>query len=174
MGKFLAILLVASAVLAGGGMYYLQVYHFYEDVAPSGERDVVLTSLATGQPEPILHDTFEAIDADSSPIRYRACFTTPATLPTLTVTYELAEDAVPLVAPKWFSCFDADDIGAALESGNALAFVGQQNIKYGIDRIVVITDDGRGYAWNQINRCGEVVFDGEPVPDDCPQPPEAE
>ncbi|MEM9529235.1 MAG: DUF6446 family protein [Bacteroidota bacterium] len=35
-----------------------------------------------------------------------------------------------------------------------------------------VFQDGRGFVWHQINRCGEVVFDGQPVPDDCPTPPE--
>jgi hypothetical protein len=45
-------------------------------------------------------------------------------------------------------------------------------VSYGIDRIVAITEDGRGYVWHQINDCGEVVFDGEPAPENCPEPPE--
>jgi hypothetical protein len=43
---------------------------------------------------------------------------------------------------------------------------------YGVDRVVAITEDGRGYVWHQINRCGEVVFDGQAAPDDCPEPPQ--
>ncbi|MEM9853369.1 MAG: DUF6446 family protein, partial [Pseudomonadota bacterium] len=72
----------------------------------------------------------------------------------------------------WFDCFDADVIGAALKDGTARAFLGQRDVIYGIDRVVAVFDDGRGYVWHQINRCGEVVFDGEPVPEDCPPPPE--
>ena len=54
-------------------------------------------------------------------------------------------------------------------------FVGkssQKRISYGIDRIVAIYPDGRGYAWHQINACGEVVFDGQPAPENCPPKPE--
>lgn len=171
MGKFLSILIVGSAIFAGVALYYLQVYHFYEEVAPMGEEDVQLTSLTSGAPEPLLHAGFKAIDANSSPIRYRACFTTDLSLATLTETYKPYKDAIPLEAPGWFECFEADAIGAALEDGRALAFLGQQDISYGIDRIIAIFEDGRGFAWHQINRCGEVVFDGEPVPDDCPAPP---
>ena len=93
-------------------------------------------------------------------------------LPMLTETYVLYDDAVPLNAPDWFDCFDAARIGAALEDGSALAFLGTANITYGIDRIVAITDDGRGYAWHQINICGEEVFDGRPAPEGCPDPDE--
>lgn len=171
-GKLLAIVIVMSALFAGGAMYYLQVYHFYEEVEAAGAGDVRLTSLATGEAEPILYEDFRGIDAESSPIRYRACFITPTSLATLTETYVPYEDAVPLEAPGWFDCFDAGAIGAALEDGTALAFLGQKDIRYGIDRVVAIGRDGRGLVWHQINHCGEVVFDGQPAPEDCAEPPE--
>ncbi len=41
-----------------------------------------------------------------------------------------------------------------------------------IDRVVAIHEDGRGWIWDQINHCGEVVFDGQPAPADCPPAPE--
>ena len=171
-GKILGAMIVITAVAAGLAMYYLQVYHFYEEVVADGETDVTLVNLATGEPEPVLYDKFEAIDATSSPIRYRACFTTTMSHAMLTETFEPYDDATPLVAPGWFDCFDAEAIGAGLENGTALAFLGQKDIQYGIDRIVAITEDGNGYVWHQINACGEEVFDGNPVPEGCPTPPE--
>lgn len=171
-GRILAAVIVLSALFAGGAIYYLQVYAFYHEVVPNGRDDVVLTVRATGATEPVPYEAFRAIDADSSPIRYRACFTTPADPERLAETYALYPDAVPLNAPDWFDCFDAKAIGAALEEGTARAFLGQANIHYGIDRVVAIFDDGRGYVWHQINRCGEVVFDGRPAPEGCPEPPE--
>ncbi len=170
MGKFLAGLLMFSAIAAGFAMYYLQVYHFYEEVEATGTDDVTLVNLVTGEPEPVIYDSFMAIDAVSSPIRYRACFTTTLSHPLLTETFEAYEDAEPLTAPNWFDCFDAQAIGAALEDGTALAFLGQRDVQYGIDRIVAITEDGRGYVWHQINPCGEVVFDGGHTPEGCPDP----
>ena len=172
MGKFLSILIVGSALIAGMALYYLQVYYFYEEVRPTGEDDVQLTSLVSGEAEPILYNGFEGIDANSSPIRYRACFTTSLSRDTLGGTYEPYEDAVPLEAPGWFECFDAGEVGAGLSDGTAHAYLGQRDVIYGIDRIVAIFEDGRGFVWHQINRCGEVVFDGQPVPEDCPAPPE--
>lgn len=172
MGKFLAILILGSAILAGGGLYYMQVYGYYHEVAASGPEDVQLAPLDGGAPVPLPHDGFRAIDADSSPIRYRACFTTPLALDEMVQTYLPFEHAEPLVAPGWFDCFDASEIGAALEDGTARAFMGTPDIRYGIDRIVAVMPDGRGFVWHQINRCGEVVFDGKPAPDDCPPPPE--
>lgn len=170
MGKILALFMLATGVIAGGAIYYLQVYYFYETVPATGPQDVQLT--ASDTPKPLPHDDFQAIDADSSPIRYRACFTTPARAADLSDTYAPYPEAEPLNAPGWFDCFDAQAIGEALEDGRAQAFLGQRDIKYGIDRIVAITQDGRGYVWHQINRCGRVVFDGRPAPDGCPEPPE--
>ena len=137
----------------------------------TGTDDVQMTSLVSGQPEPVLYDGFQAIDANSSPIRYRACFTTTMSTAMLTETFELYPDARPLVAPDWFDCFDAETLESDLETGQALAFLGQRDVRYGIDRIVAIADDGRGYVWHQINRCGKVVFDGNPAPENCPEPP---
>lgn len=172
MGKFLAILILVCAVVGGVFLYYQQVYAFYHEVTPTGADDVRLVSRLTRLPEPVDHADFRAIDADSSPIRYRACFTTPLDHATLRDAYVVAEAPVPLVAPKWFDCFDAQEVGKALEDGDALAFVSAENVQYGIDRITAIHADGRGWAWTQINRCGEVVFDGNPAPDDCPPPPQ--
>ena len=171
-GKILAGLIVATALVAGVAMYYLQVYAFYDTVSASGQDDVEMTLLATGEPEAILYEDFEAIDSTSSPIRYRACFTTSQSLPMMTETYEAYDHAVPLVAPGWFGCFDAKEVGRALETGEALAFLGTKNIEYGIDRVVAVMSDGRGFVWHQINKCGEVVFDGRPAPENCPPKPE--
>lgn len=171
-GRIVIGLLLMIALIAGISMYYLQVYAFYDEI-PLEDGNVQLTSLISGQPEVIVFENFKAIDSDSSPVRYRACFDTPLSLALLTETYVGLDVAEPLVAPDWFDCFDAAQIGADLESGTALAFMGQENITYGIDRIVAVYPDGRGFVWHEINFCGEVVFDGDPVPAECPTPPES-
>lgn len=171
-GKILASLLLVSAVLAGGGMYYLQVYGFYEEVQATDVGDVQLTGNASNQPEPILYENFKAIDADSSPLRYRACFETPMSQAMLTETYQVYDNPVPNNAPGWFDCFDAQAIGTALEEGTAIAFLGTFNVVYGFDRVVAVTEDGKGYVWHQLNDCGEKAFDGDPLPENCPPPPE--
>ncbi|MEL6171233.1 MAG: DUF6446 family protein [Pseudomonadota bacterium] len=171
MGKVLSIIIVLCALIAGGSMYYLQVYHFYTQVEPNGETDVMLTEVENGAQKTLRYQAFKAIDAYSSPIRYRGCFTTDEPLDQLRAAYEPYARALPLVGPRWFDCFDATEIGEALEQGRAQAFLGTRDITYGIDRVVAITEDGKGFIWHQINRCGEVVFDGDPVPEDCPKPP---
>ncbi|WP_342078720.1 DUF6446 family protein [Yoonia sp. SS1-5] len=173
MARIAIVGLVVAAFIAGAFLYYQQVYAYYTPVQADA-AEVQLTNLVTEQPEPILFDNFDAIDADSSPIRYRACFTTPISQATLTETFIIRDDAEPLNAPGWFDCFDAAQIGADLETGDAIAFLGVANIVYGIDRLVAVYPDGRAFAWHQINECGEVVFDGNPVPEDCPQPESAD
>ncbi|GAA6189281.1 DUF6446 family protein [Litorivita sp. NS0012-18] len=173
MGKFLAGLIVITALAAGAAVYYLQVYAYYDEVTASGTEDVVMTSLTSGAPEPILYDGFEAIDSDSSPIRYRACFSTPLSQAMLTETYEVYESAEPNIGPPWFTCFDAKEIGKSIEDGEAIAFLGTANIHYGVDRVIAVLPDGRGFAWHQINHCGEAVFNGKAAPTDCPPAPES-
>ena len=51
-------------------------------------------------PEPILTDNFRAIDADSSPIRYRACFDTTLSLAMLSETYVVSDEIEPRNAPR--------------------------------------------------------------------------
>ena len=74
----------------------------------------------------------------------------------------------PRNAPSWFECFDAQAIAAELEAGTALTFLGQKNVEFGVDRIVAITEDGRGYIWHDLNECGEKSYDGTVVGETCP------
>ncbi len=169
-GKFLVTGLGLSAVLAGGAMYYLQVYAYYDEV-PVENAEVALTRF-DGEVEAVSFANYQGIDSNSSPIRYRACFELDLSIAALTETYAPYDLAEPLVAPGWFDCFDARTIGEALIAGEAFAFMGVENITYGIDRVVAVFPDGRAYSWHQINPCGEVVFDGERPPASCPPVPE--
>lgn len=172
-GRTVGLVLIASALAAGAGMYWAQVYAFYDPV-DAEVANVQITSAVSGVAEPVGFENFQAIDADSSPLRYRACYDIDLSLAAMTEEFALYAGAVPLEAPGWFDCYDADEVGAALQKGDALAFLGEANITYGIDRVVAVFRDGRVRAWHQINRCGEEVFDGRPPPEGCPPAPERE
>jgi len=172
MGKFLGVTIVLSSLIAGAALYYLQVYGFYEQVEAPADGVAVLT--LDGTAEVIPTEDFSAIDADSSPIRYRACFTTPYSLALMTETFQMAEDMTPRNAPNWFDCFDATAIAGELDAGTALTFMGQKNIHFGVDRIVAITEDGRGFVWHELNDCGEKAYDGTIVGEECPPLPSAQ
>ena len=165
-GKLIGLIILIGSLIGGIALYYLQVYGFYEPVA---EAEVQLVSVVSDMPEPITINSFEAIDAESSPIRYRACFTTDMSLSLLTETFVGLEDATPRNAPHWFDCFDAAAIAAELDAGTALPFLGQKNVEFGVDRIVAITEDGRGYIWHELNDCGEKAYDGTIVGEECPR-----
>lgn len=167
-GKIVGLFVLISALIAGGALYYLQVYGFYQEVSAE-VQEVRLMPLDGDRPQSITAQNITAIDADSSPIRFRACFTTSSSLTTLTETYQSFNAAIPRNAPGWFDCFDAPAIAAELKAGTALAFLGEKNVNFGVDRVVAITEDGRGYIWHELNDCGEKSYDGTIVGEECPQ-----
>lgn len=150
-GKYIAGFIVITAAIAGVAMYWLQEYAYYTPATFQKGAEIELTLIESGQPEPILVDGVEGITADSSPLRFRACFHTPLSQAMLTETYKLYEKPIPLIAPTWFGCFDATKIGEALEKGEAIAFLSQANIAPEIDRVVAVFPDGRAYAWHQLS-----------------------
>jgi hypothetical protein len=154
-GKIVAGSIVLTGLAAGVAMYWLQVYAFYEPVTFTPGAEILLTPIIGDAPEAIVVADVQGIDADSSPLRFRACFTTPLTLATLTETYKVYDTAVPTIAPGWFDCFDAGKISDALESGEALAFLSQAAIAPQIDRVVAVFPDGRAYAWHQLQPATE-------------------
>ncbi|KEJ90030.1 DUF6446 family protein [Sulfitobacter donghicola] len=171
-GKIIGIVIVVSSLIAGAALYYLQIYGFYQEVDAPAEG-IELMALSSGEGEVIPLEGFRAIDAESSPIRYRACFTTPYSLALLTETFQMVEGVEPRNAPGWFDCFDAAAIADELKAGTALTFLSEKNVHYGVDRIVAITDDGRGYVWHELNDCGEKAYDGTVVGEECPALPTA-
>ena len=162
-GKLVVILILVSALLGGAAMYYLQVFAYYEEVAPVDEITLLGPDDA---PIALPVNGYEGIDADSSPIRFRACFDTEARPDAI----EAAPypGASPRNAPFWFDCFDAEAIAAQMEAGTAQVFTMARNIEFGIDRVVALTEDGRGYIWQEINECGDKAYDGTPLGDVCP------
>jgi len=153
-GKLVVGSIVLTALVAGIAGYWLQEYAFYTQVSFSPGSEIVLTPFS-GAPEAIPVKDVTGIDGTSSPLKFRACFTAVQSLATLTEAYEVYDKPTPLNAPGWFSCFDADRIGEALDSGEAVAFLSQANIapnreNIEIDRVVAVFPDGRAYAWNQL------------------------
>ena len=151
-GKIVAGAIVMIALIVGAAIYYLQVYGYYRSVAVTDPGAAIrLVAIGSQQPEEIATDNYRAIDADSSPIRFRACFTTPLSLALLTEEYVAEPQPVPLTGPGWFSCYDAGTISQALDAGTALAFLSEHDIHPGVDRVVAVFPDGRAYAWQQLN-----------------------
>ena len=135
-GKLIVGAIVIVAAVAGVFLWYTAERAFYDEVAFQPGAEIRLVPLVSNQPEAIIVNGIEGIDADSSPIKFRACFTTPLTLAMLTETYRGYDRAEPLVAPRGFDCFDAEAMGRALETGEALAFLSEPDIHPGVDGVV--------------------------------------
>ena len=150
VGRIAAAILVLAALIAGAALWWLQTRAFYDPVAFAPGAEVLLTPAGGGNPVAIPVTGITGIDAASSPIRFRACFSTPLPLAEIAAAYAPYPRAVPLTAPGWFGCFDAAAIGAALERGEARAFLSQAAIRPDVDRVVAILPDGRGFAWHQL------------------------
>ncbi|SEN95289.1 DUF6446 family protein [Palleronia pelagia] len=166
IGKILTVAIVLTGIVVAASVYYLQVYHFYDEVDLPASQ-IALVPRGGDSAEPIPADGIQAIDANSSPIRFRACFDTTLSVDEARARFERV-DAPPLNAPGWFDCFDADAIGAALADGQGDTFLAQKNIAYGADRVVAILPDGRGFVWHQLNNCGEKAYDGTVIGEECP------
>ena len=151
-------LLVFPAIFAGAALYYLQIFSFYEEIVPDGKTDISILQKKNELPEVINYSNFRAISSDSSPIRYRACFETSEDLDVLRENYLVYEDAVPKIAPYWLKDRDYGEV-----------FLSKKNIVYGIDRVVAILANGNGYVWHEINECGDKLYDGSPVSNECPE-----
>jgi hypothetical protein len=162
-GRVIAVLLVLAGVLAGAGMYYLQVYAYYDRLEPR------ISLMVTGQDgtRRLTIAGYQGIDSDSSPLRLRECFTVTAGSEGLT-PYPAPQ---PLNAPGWFGCFDARALSDDLAAGRARAFLVDGNFRFGFDRVLALYPDGRGFVWVQTNACGTAHFDGRPLPPGCPPAP---
>ena len=162
-GRIAAAAIVLAALVFGAALYWFQVYAYYDRI-DGGE--VVLTT-RDGAAVTVPTEGLTAIDADSSPLRYRACFSHDLDA----ADYAPDPDAEPLNGPSWFSCYDAGEVDAALRSGEAVAVMGTANVTYGVDRVAALWLD-RGVMWHRLNPCGEAVYAGKEAPAGCPPPPE--
>jgi len=189
-GRALVSSLLGFALIFGAVLWYFQNYAYYypvtlqttasasaaapasTDVNAPATVSIRLTRLTGGQPVVIPVTDFQGMDADTSPLKFRACFVVKTPLAKMVKTYKTYDGATPLIAPGWFDCFDAGQLTDDIKAGVAIAFMGQENVYYGVDRVVAIYPDGRAYAWNQINRCGQAGFNNGALPADCPKIPE--
>ncbi|MFO6463978.1 DUF6446 family protein [Jannaschia sp. KMU-145] len=166
MGKFAVIAILLAALGAGAGLWFAQTRGYYAPV----EGPVTLTLFAEDGLTTLPASGVEAIASKSSPLGFRACFTTDLDLAALgdEIAATPHPGAAPTIAPPWFDCFEAAAIGALLSSGQARAFLAYQDVAFGVDRIVALAADGRGWAWHELNDCGRKAYDGTAVGRACP------
>lgn len=159
-GTTLISVLVGASLVMGAGLWYTSTSAYYRTVT-----DVTSVS-AYGDAFPV--SNYNGIDADTSPLKFRACFTVDWDY---YPSDEFKDVATPLTAPRWFDCFDAAQIGSDLQAELASAILSDENEPYGFDTYIAQYPDGRAFMWRQINPCGSAFFGGEDTPDTCPAPP---
>ena len=147
-GRLLVIAIVGITAIFAGAQWWFQTRAFYEEV----ELPQLPVTLADGSNIVLVLMLAEAIDAESSPLRFRACLNVDGGISDRLV--EQAQpypDATPLNGPGWFECYNAAEIGAALEAGEATPILIEPNISRGVDRVMAIYPTGRAYVWHQLN-----------------------
>jgi hypothetical protein len=142
--------LLGFTAIFAGALWYFQNYAYYSVDRPD-DFTIALTLVADGAPERILARDFTVMLSDTSPLKFRACFTVENSIPMMTETYVVYDKPTPLQAPGWFDCYDHVALTEDLQSGQAVAFLAEKDITNGVDRVVAVYDDGRAYSWHQLN-----------------------
>ena len=154
-GKGIVIFLTAVSAIAGAGLWYTTNHSYYTEVTADS---VILQGAAW----PVAD--YRGIDAESSPLKRRACFVVDWDyVPTDTHR----NDAEPLRAPYWFDCFDAETIARDIAAGRATVHLAARNEPFGFSSFVAQYPDGRAYLWRQLNACGQAQAGGGSVPEGC-------
>ena len=71
-GKLVGGFIVFVALATGIAVYWLQEYAYYHEAAFNPGAEILLTPIESDQPEVILAQNVQGIDAESSPLRFRA------------------------------------------------------------------------------------------------------
>ncbi|MDN3710790.1 hypothetical protein QWZ10_01190 [Paracoccus cavernae] len=77
-GKILAIFFILALIIAGPGLYYLQVYHYYREVPAADAPQSLSAPGVDRQAVSLPVRDYKGIYSVSTPIGHRACFTTDA------------------------------------------------------------------------------------------------
>lgn len=162
IGKTVVKGLIVFCLVFGVGLWYAQTQAYYE------RTDGLTEVSAFGDPFPV--SDYQGIDAETSPLKLRACFTVdwgyaPSD------QYKLV--AEPLVAPDWFDCFDAEQIQQDILNDQAIVILASENEIYGFSRYIAQYEDGRAFMWRQFNECGIASAEGNDLPEACPPKPES-
>ena len=100
-----------------------------------------------GTPEEIEIKNAKATSDNALPESFWACFEVTQDLLGKLDSYQRVDAVLPPKPISSLDCFDADQITKDVTAGVATAFQGEKYIVS--ERIVVVYDDGRGFAWDQ-------------------------
>ncbi|TMV71823.1 hypothetical protein FGG78_29885 [Thioclava sp. BHET1] len=151
----LLLLWVAMLCVVIGSGFYLLLRNAYQNVAsnPGGlegdNTQMTLVPKSGGEPAILAITGYSSIDNPSDPRQFHACFDIATPLDALEQAYQPYPDPAPQPAPTPMPCFNPAAISSALKAGTAQAFLSHSDIAPGIDRVIVISKDGHGFAWQQ-------------------------
>lgn len=146
-GRWIVVAIISITAIFAAGMWYAQTRAYYRTV----DQAALAVTTPAGDLLPLVHSAFQGVDADTSPLRFRACFTLGGAGLTTVARAATHPDPEPLVAPAWFECYDAREISEAIASGEARAVISVHEIARGVDRVLAVFPDGRGFGWHQLN-----------------------
>ena len=141
-GKLIAGGIVAFGAVFGIGMWYAQVYAYYEEITGLNEVSVGGKAFAVRD--------YSGIEARTSPLKMRGCFTFEDPQAAIAAG-QPAKDAVPIKPPYWFDCFDTAQILADIDAGAATPVMAGLDDGDGADLYMAVYPDGRAYRWRQPN-----------------------
>ena len=156
-GKYIASAILIIALIISVSMWWMIDRFHYETL--EAKTDLIIDG------EKYSVSNFQGIDAESSPLKLRACFTVEWDFELQDAA--LQQEATPLIAPSWFECFDAERLDNDIRAGVAAVRRAQHNEPFGFSTYIAYYQNGRGYLWRQINQCGKAQFAGQSLPDGC-------
>ena len=141
-GKTLMIGLLSLTAVFAAVLWYFQIYAYYDDLE---EQPLVVQ----GTTYPV--ESWQGIDAISSPLKRRVCLTLTPESATRIRDEQFEIKAEPLVAPSWFECFDAKALSRDLQAGKASAYMTGPSGFEGVDDYLAVYPDGRAFIWRQLH-----------------------
>lgn len=130
-------LLIFTAIFAVV-LWYFQTRAHYREV--TGVNRITVS----GRTVPV--SDYRGLDG-SSPLKLRGCMRLdPAALADLPQA-----EALPLIAPRWFDCYDAGTLTADIAAGRARAVMVAPDEPEHFEIVLAYYPDGRAYLWRQLN-----------------------
>ena len=139
-GKRFIVFFLGSVIIFTVALFYFQNYAYYDPIE-------VRQNISLGNKRYQISN-YQGIDSKSSGLKLRECFVVDSLDDINLPKYE---KPTPLTAPFWFKCFNAERITKDLEDGIASAFLVKKEEFDGIDNVIAVYPDGRGYRWRQLN-----------------------
>jgi hypothetical protein len=146
-GRWLVLGIIGVTAVFAAAQWWFQTRAYY---APIESADLFVTTL-TGEVLTLTPETFEGIDADTSPLRFRVCFTLDEA--GLAAAGQGAPSRSPRPSPRRAGSTASTPPPSARRWRPARPRPSsrERNARAGVDRVFAVFPDGRVYGWHQLN-----------------------